>query len=172
MKSKSFFSIFVVMAIVPLALAYVVLQLGLFTPGATAKGEFLEQEIVLSLKDNPDDSSRPMWRIVYQPSMGCDALCSEQLYGLNQTHAALGKLQKRVKANVLTDKELDLSEFKHIELEMTQAEQLSPDYLYIVDPFGKAIMRYSGSLDREKTIQTSKFILADLKKLLKYARFG
>lgn len=172
MKSKSFFGIFIVMAAVPLLLAYLVLQLGLFTPGATAKGEFLEQAITLNIKDDREDASRPMWRIVYRPNSTCDALCSEQLYGLNQTHAALGKLQKRVIANVLTEQPIDLTSYTHIELQTSVANELSSDYLYIVDPFGKAIMRYSGSLDREETIQTSKYILADLKKLLKYARVG
>ncbi|NVK24897.1 MAG: hypothetical protein HWE10_08210 [Gammaproteobacteria bacterium] len=177
MRAKSFFGIFLAMAIVPLVLAYLVLQLGWFTPGATAKGEFLKQEISIPhFTGVPSEQSqsheRPQWRIVYQPSMNCEQLCKEQLYGLNQTHSALGKLQKRVKATVLSEQPIDLSEYNHIDLEAVSNSKLSVDYLYVVDPFGKVILRYKGSLDREQTIQTSKFILADLKKLLNYARVG
>jgi len=178
MKAKSFFGIFVAMALVPLVLAYLVLKFGWFTPGATAKGEFVEHDIQLENLGQQTESQRPMWRIVYQPSANCDALCEEQLYGLNQTHTALGKLQKRVDANVLIDTSnsqsaaIDLNNYPHLTAQSATHAQLDSGYLYIIDPFGKAIMRYKGSIEREQTIKISKFILADLKKLLNYARVG
>ena len=166
MKSKQFFTLFLVMAVVPLALAFVVLKMGWFTPGATNKGQFVEAEINLSL---PHD--KPTWSLVYQPGSLCDQVCQEQLYSLNQAHIALGKLQKRVSAFVLGE-ERDLSEFKHLVAEPQQEAQLDRHYIYLVDPFGKAILKYAGSSDRQKTIQTSKDIIADVKKLLNYARIG
>ena len=173
MKAKSFFGIFLAMAVVPLVLAYLVLKLGWFTPGATAKGEFVQHDIQLQdLQTEASSDQRPLWRIIYQANSPCDQLCVEQLYGLNQTHSALGKLQKRVTAQVLTSEQIDLSSYSHLKINNTTNEKLESDYLYIVDPFGKAIMKYKGSLSRDKTIETSKHILADIKKLLKYARVG
>ena len=166
MKAKSFFSIFVIMAVVPLLLAFAVLKMGWFTPGATSKGEFVQQDITLVL---PHD--RPTWSIVFQPSNSCDQLCSEQLYSLNQTYVALGKLQKRVSAYVLNS-ETDISGFSHLAHNDGQHDLLSENHIYLVDPFGKVILRYAGSTDRQNTIKTSKDIIADVKKLLNYARVG
>jgi len=166
MKAKSFFSIFVIMAAVPLLLAFVILKMGWFTPGATNKGAFVEQEITLVLPHE-----RPTWSIVYQPSEQCDLICLEQLYSLNQTYVALGKLQKRVKAFVL-NANTDISQYSHLAHNDANNKLLSENHIYLVDPFGKVILQYAGSTDRQHTIQTSKDIIADVKKLLNYARVG
>lgn len=166
MKTKSFFSIFLVMAGVPLILAFVVLKMGWYTPGATNKGEFVEFTTELALHHDV-----PTWSIVYQPTESCDAVCVEQFYGLNQTYIALGKLQKRVNAYVLGSAKLP-SEYPMLKTLKLTNKNLSSQYLYIVDPFGKVIMQYAGAADREHTINTSKDILADIKKLLNYARVG
>lgn len=156
------------MAIVPLVLAYVVLKFGWFTPGATAKGQFVEQDISVVFDDK---ENKPLWYLIYQPESQCEQICKEQLYGLNQTYVALGKLQKRVKAQVFTE-QLDLQQFSHLSSTSFSHAKLQPEYIYIVDPMGKVIMKYKGSKEREQTIITSKNILADLKKLLNYARVG
>lgn len=166
MKAKSFFSIFLVMAVVPLLLAFIVLKMGWYTPGATNKGEFVQFETTLPL-----EHSTPTWSVVYQPGEECDAVCAEQLYGLNQAFIALGKLQKRVNAYVLGDDSM-LTAYPELQNRAIVDKNLSSQHLYIVDPFGKVIMQYAGTADRQHTIQTSKHILADLKKLLNYARVG
>lgn len=166
MKSKSFFSIFLVMAAVPLLLAFIVLKFDLYTPGATNKGEFVAFETVIDLHHQ-----EPSWSIVFQPGNECDQVCTEQLYGLNQAFLALGKLQKRVHAYVLGGTGV-AAEYPKLQASDSKNLQLSSQYLYIVDPFGKVIMQYPGKADRQHTIQTSKHILADLKKLLNYARVG
>lgn len=167
MKAKTFFGIFVVMAVVPLALAYMTLQFNWFTPAATNKGEFMAEEVSISI-----EKENPTWSIVYQPTGSeCDQICKEQLYGLNQTYIALGKLQKRVEAYVLTDV-LDISDYPATRPYQKQFAELDPNFLYVVDPMGKVVLRYQASPQREQTIMTSKYILSDLKKLLKYARIG
>lgn len=166
MKAKPFFTIFVVMAAVPLILAFLILKMGWFTPGATNKGQFVEFETTLNLEHD-----RPTWAIVYQPNESCDKVCSEQLYGLHQTYIALGKLQKRVSAYVLADA-LPVEDYQKLQTKTVNDANLKADYLYLVDPLGKVIMQYPGSDNRDKTIQTSKDLLADIKKLLKYARIG
>ncbi len=167
MKAKSFFGIFAAMAIVPLVLAYLVLKMEWFTPAVTNKGEFLDHEVVVQIP-----TETPMWSVVYQPGAGqCNDLCIEQLYGLNQTYIALGKLQKRVNAWVLAD-QFDLQEYPAAKLTAVQNQELKAGYLYVIDPMGKVILRYAGSANREDTIKTSKDILSDLKKLLNYARIG
>ncbi|MDA8621681.1 transmembrane cytochrome oxidase associated protein [Psychrosphaera sp.] len=167
MKSKSFFGIFLAMAAVPLVLAYLVLKMGWYTPAATNKGQFLQSEIVLPIK-----TESPMWSIVYQPkNTGCDQFCEEQLYGLNQTYLALGKLQKRVNAWVLTN-EMPLQDYPATKAYSASNKDLDSEHIYVIDPMGKVILKYPGSQTREITIRTSKDILSDLKKLLNYARIG
>ncbi len=167
MKSKTFFGLFLAMAAVPLILAYLVLKLGWYTPAATNKGELLPKEVTVDLQ-----LEKPTWSIIYQPKTAqCDMTCEEQLYGLNQTYIALGKLQKRVNAWVLAE-DFNIEDFPAAKLAKTTNPELSEDYIYIVDPRGNVILRYAGSADREQTIKTSKDILSDLKKLLNYARIG
>jgi hypothetical protein len=169
MKTKSFFSIFIAMAIVPLALAFMVLKLGWFTAGATAKGQFVDTEITLQLTGVTD---KPMWFLVFQPSNNnCDQKCEEQLYGLNQTYTALGKLQKRVSAIVLNES-TELTNYPLLKHHQGINDELDENYIYLVDPFGKVVLKYAGNPLRENTISTSKDILLDIKKLLNYARVG
>lgn len=170
MKTKPFFMLFVGMALVPLALAYAVLKFGWYTPGATAKGEFVQKEIQLDFSSRPEFKAG-VWRLVAQPSNSCIDGCKELLYGINQTYIALGKLQKRVEANVFSE-EFDLSAYPKLVTTSYQTQSLSSSYLYLVDPFGKVILQYPVNSDREQTIASSKAVLADIKKLLKYSRVG
>lgn len=170
MKAKSFFFIFIGMAAVPLALAYATLKLGWYTPGATAKGEFVDREIVLDIHQK-QQQTLPHWYLVAQPEKACEAECQELLYGLNQTYVALGKLQKRVETKVFSA-EVDLTKFPKLQNTDLSSDSLSSRFIYVVDPFGKVVLQYPVSADRDQTITSSKAILADLKKLLKYSRVG
>ena len=170
MKSKQFFILFVGMALVPLILAYAVLNFGWYTPGATAKGEFVKTEIQLDFITAPENKAG-MWRLVVQPNNSCENDCQELLYGINQTYLALGKLQKRVEARVLSE-QFDLSAYPKLIATAYQTQALSANHLYLVDPFGKVILQYPVNSDREQTIASSKAVLADIKKLLKYSRVG
>lgn len=167
MKAKSFFLIFIGMAVVPLALAFMMLKFEWYTPGATNKGQFVQADINVAL-----EHEKPTWSFVYQPSLAhCDSQCEEQVYGLNQTYIALGKHQKDVKAYVLHPS-YELAPESRISVAHKVNEQLSSQFLYLVDPFGKVILQYPVGANREQTIQMSKDMLADVKKLLKYARVG
>lgn len=172
MQSKSFFTWFIILALVPLVLAYLVLSLGWYTPGATNRGAFLSQELQLSFI-RQDSSQAGRWHLIAQPNSGqdCGYECQELLYGLNQTYLALGKLQKRVTAQVLAT-QLDLSAYPKLMLTAAPEQGLSAQYLYLVDPFGKVILQYPVTGERAQTISSSKAALADIKKLLKYSRVG
>lgn len=168
MKTKSFFTWFIGMAFVPLVLAYAALTFGWYTPGATAKGQFVDAEVQLDMGSN---AKAGVWRIVVQPDSNCSIHCEELLYGLNQTYIALGKLQKRVEATVLNET-LDLSKYPKLVASGFADNALTAQYLYLVDPFGKVILQYPVNTDRKQTITTSKAVLSDIKKLLKYSRVG
>jgi len=170
MKAKSFFTVFIGMAVVPLVLAYAVLKFGWYTPGATAKGQFVSEDIQLQI-GNGNEGKAGVWRLVIQPENECTNHCEELLYGLNQTYIALGKLQKRVEARVLTEN-LDLTDYPKLKTASYNHQTLTDDHVYLVDPFGKVILQYPVSTDRAQTISSSKAILADIKKLLKYSRVG
>jgi hypothetical protein len=83
----------------------------------------------------------------------------------------LGKLQKDVRAYVLNPPSPIKSEYVLDSLTL-ESQGLSPDYIYLVDPFGKVILQYATSHNRNESVQMSKDMLADVKKLLKYARMG
>lgn len=168
MKAKLFFTVFIGMAIVPLVLAYAALNMGWYTPGATAKGQFVDHDIQLDMGAN---SKAGIWRIVAQPESNCSIHCEELLYGLNQTYVALGKLQKRVEARVLNE-QLDLTKYPKLISASSAQNKLTSQFLYLVDPFGKVILQYPVNTDRQQTITTSKAVLSDIKKLLKYSRVG
>lgn len=165
MKAKQFFFIFVGISLLPLAAAYFVLKLGWFNSGEAVKGQFLDSEINITLTQQ-----KPMWHLVYQPNGDCDALCEEQLYGLEHVYTALGRKQSRVNAWVMGTAELKND--ANVTYTKQRFDLLEPEYIYIVDPEGKVILRYLGSTDRHQTIATGKAILADLKRLLNYARVG
>ena len=78
----------------------------------------------------------------------CDAACDQSLEPLRRVHDALGKEADRVQVVGLGSDEISLE-----------------PGIWIVDPLGNLVMRYS--LEAEL-----KGLLADLKKLLKVSRIG
>lgn len=162
MKARKFFLLFAAMALAPLILAFVVLKAGWYNAGVTAKGTFLEHEMAL-----PVQSSAGKWHIVAKASYPCLEVCQEISYSLIQIPVALGKERSKVEVH-----QLDLQEASQISDSSNSSNQtvLNDNHLYLVDPFGKAILKYEITTNREATIETCKDVLHDLKRLLKYSR--
>ncbi|MFT5161975.1 MAG: hypothetical protein ACI9FJ_000543 [Alteromonadaceae bacterium] len=165
----------------PVILAAIVYHMGWFNAGVTNKGEFMQNELTLSwlLPQNPADSE---WIIFYPLPQNCEQQCDNVLYSLNQGYQALGKLQGKAhpvvtRANNASITPAQLKEkFGYINVieqqpvHQSTLAQLSADYVYLVDPFGKVVLRYKATTDKQAMIMITKDWIADLKRLLKYSR--
>lgn len=164
MKASKFFWIFGGMALIPFLLAYIVLKTGMYSAGETAKGEFLSTEIAV-----PIGEQAGLWRIVAQLPSPCDKLCSEMEYSLTQIPKALGKIEHKVETYLFGNIDEVGDSEGIVKINQTIAE-LDVSHLYLVDPFGNAILKYELTDDRSNTIKVCKDVIADLKKLIKYSR--
>ncbi len=165
----------------PVILAAIVYYMGWFNAGVTNKGEFMQSEIALEwlLPENPQDSK---WIVFYNIPASCDEQCNNVLYSLNQGYQALGKLQGKAHPVVVRDTASSMStaqlteQFGYVKVleqhsaQVATLQQLSSDFVYLVDPFGKVVLRYQATTDKQAMIMTTKDWIADLKRLLKYAR--
>ena len=159
-----------------------------FTPTASASyGELITpaQPLAafeaLSFKGEmlPGDLLTGKWTLLYWNDADCDLSCEADLFKIRQVRLSLGKDIERVQTVYLADTpapsdHLEQLLGRHPRLVKAYSkpgaflEQLSAHpgkKIYIVDPFGNLMMRYSGDA-------ASKGILKDLKKLLRVSRIG
>ena len=141
----------------------------------------MDKEITLDwiLPEKAEDTE---WVIFYHIPTNCDSKCENVLYSLNQGFQALGKLQGKAHPESVRSNQSSISaerlktEFGYIHTReqiaahQTTLSQLSSDYIYLVDPFGKVVLKYPAKADRQEAIMTTKDWMADLKRLLKYSR--
>lgn len=165
----------------PVILAAIVYQMGWFNPGVTNKGEFMSREITLKWL-LPAAGKDTRWTVFYPLESDCSQRCNNALYSLNQGWQALGKLQGKADPLVVRPGLANISneqlkqQYGYIKVleqpatALAGLQHLSSDYLYLVDPFGKVILRYKTSSDEHAMIMITKDWIADLKRLLKYAR--
>ena len=165
----------------PVILAPIVYQMGWFNAGVTNKGEFMPIELTLDWI-LPEEASESEWIIFYSLPKTCDERCNNVLYSLNQGYNALHKLQQKAHPLVVRASDSDLStaqlnaQFNFVKVidqqtaQQPTLAQLSSDYLYLVDPFGKVVLRYKATAEKQKMIMITKDWMADLKRLLKYSR--
>lgn len=165
----------------PVLVAAIVYKAGWFNAGVTNKGEFMDKEITLSwiLPEKAEDTQ---WVIFYHIPSECNERCENVLYSLNQGYQALGKLQGKAHPVSVRNNDSTISadrlqsEFGYIKNREHQAEfsstlnELSSEFIYLVDPFGRVVLKYPAKADRKEAILTTKDWMADLKRLLKYSR--
>lgn len=135
-------------SVLPIILAVVVYFGGFAPQGSIAKGELLDPVLTVEEWGGEAEVFSGSWSILKTQKGACDAACDQSLEPLRRVHDALGKEADRVQVVGLgSDK-----------------TSLEPG-IWIVDPLGNLVMRYS--LEAEL-----KGLLADLKKLLKVSRIG
>lgn len=132
------------------------------------------------------DGWQGRWLLVYPGLPTCDAECENLLYQIRQVRTALGKDTERVQriyllAEVPRDP-VRLEALRGLHPDLLLAVLASPEtvaqfpeadaatlwsgqQLYVVDPLGNLMMRYSAT-------QEPKDILADLKRLLRLSHIG
>lgn len=130
--------------VLPVALAWLVLAQGWFTPGVRGHGEWVEGHI----------DAATQWRLVLVTPAHCD-YCAPATELLNNLDLALGRDGDRVRVE-----------------QQAAGEGLVPGFVYIADPPGMLVMRYPMGADEVKNRETGRDLLNDLRRLLKYSRAG
>ncbi len=150
------------------------------------------QDVADAFREPADDFTleefRKIWSMVYLPQGACEETCQKNLYHMRQVRLALNNRMNRVQRVAVLESPAQLDDellAQHLGLrvlsgsddkvaalrnQIKSAEgerdmsELS-DAIYIVDPFGNVMMRFSPDLDPGK-------MLKDLKHLLKVSRIG
>lgn len=159
--------------LLPVLLAYLSLQIGWFERGATNKGELLTpvRQHQLSLPENIQGK----WLLLYQQPLDCQQSCKNAEYLMAQVKLAVGREMDRVDALLIAP------QFNHAAPDKLQQlissadfsfNQDKPDAIYLADPLGNVMLRYSIGEDKQQSLLKAKEMLIDLKKLLKLSRIG
>lgn len=132
------------------------------------------------------DSLQGVWTMLYLPEGECAETCQQNLYHMRQVRLALNHRMDRVQRAVLSRSEDHITrelmaehpgllvasgsqvEQQNLIDQVTNAQSTMPemkDAIYLVDPFGNLMMRFSPEL-------SPKSMLKDVKHLLKVSRIG
>lgn len=190
-KEKSQLSGYMLMAVfvVPLLIAIAMYSLrdNLPTLNTVSHGELIHpaepiQNIeILSEGDSNislEDLKGKWTYLIYAPE-GCNLECEANLFKLRQSKVATGRETNRIQSVLLINKmplndditsrneKLTIGELLKIELESMPGvnKELEPECIYLLDPHGNMMMKYSNKA-------TSKGMLKDIKKLLKVSNIG
>ena len=181
---------FVVLAFVaPVALAYIMYFTGAIK-SYTNHGEILKPLVDISTFELKDSSGKTIdrekftqqWVLIFFVGSECDEQCNARLYDSRQVHKSLGEDQERVDRMIIHLDTPSASLTKLIEDEYPKAinvygdeqkisavigknAQLRNNVIYIMDPIGNVMMRFTHD-------QSKKDLKADLKKLLKVSQIG
>ncbi|MCY7295727.1 hypothetical protein [Alteromonas sp. a30] len=174
--------LFLLVFVVPIALAKLALEGEWFNRAATNKGELIHQNVNLS---QMYPAREKKWYLAYMSNQPCQKPCELALYSLQQVHTALGPEQDRVSTLALFTDENELSKAKHSEfaqhvfLEQTDSQPLSPllrneklNDIFIIDTLGNVVLRYPVHAEKQGAVMASRDMLADMRKLLKLSRIG
>ncbi|WMC10314.1 hypothetical protein PU634_14720 [Oceanimonas pelagia] len=130
--------------LLPLALAWLVLEQGWFNAGTRGHGEWVQGHI----------GPARQWRLVLSRPQDCD-YCESASRMLTNLNLALGRDGERVTV-----------------VQRPAGDVLEAGFVYIADPPGLLIMRYPLVGDEQQNISTGRRLLQDLRRLLKYSRAG
>ncbi|MGY5451083.1 hypothetical protein ACVFI8_09100 [Agarivorans sp. MS3-6] len=156
--------------LVPLLLAWLVLNMGWFERGVLSHGQWLEPPLQL------ENYTPGKWSIAQVVHQQCEEQCVEQWSKLDNAWLALGiAKQKTQRMALLNDVQLSVEQLATIDegvaqLRLTQRNQALAGYdqqWLVVDPTGWVILSYQPSLGDEQV----KGLITDLKRLIKNSRF-
>jgi len=162
--------------------------------GNTANGELISPAVpieefsiaTLSGEVFDLDALRGLWTLMYVPKGECQEVCQKNLYHMRQVRLALNHRMNRVQRVLVADSPEQISEELQQEYVGTHflsdladstdtlIEQINSavatmapvdDVLYLFDPLGNLMMRFSPDTPPKK-------LLKDLKHLLKISRIG
>lgn len=154
----------------PFVLAAVLIFSG-WRPAATPHhGELLPPQAMLALDDlhvraGPEKSALAgRWLLVAAEAGSCDTACTQRLDSLRRVHVALYKAMPRVKRVLLAASDPAVAQ---PDLSIAVGwPALAPGYIYLVDPQGRAVLRYAAD------DFSPQGMLKDIERLLRYSWSG
>lgn len=132
------------------------------------------------------DEIKKKWSLVYFADADCSAACEKSLYNMRQVRLSTGRRMERLQRVLVTPEVQKMDELlkqaheglavvggtseqiESLEQQIENAQAGMPecvDCIYMVDPFGNVMMRFSPDLDPKK-------MLKDVMHLLKISRIG
>ena len=178
--------------VLPVVAAYALFFSGYTPPAYTNKGELIQPVIdieALGLVDDNnavpsrDDLTIHKWQMVYFAGASCDQECNDALYKIRQVNRAVGKNAYRLRRLIVHLDKPDAAFLDLIEKEFPDARrlygepqkilaamqtldpELNADDIYLVDPIGNIMMRFTRDMP-------GKWIIHDLNKLFKVSQIG
>lgn len=188
MKSRQFFLLFCMCAVVPLVAAKLSLALGWFSNTGTNKGVWMEKEIqllpdsVMSAEEGVDNTN-VHWRLVYVQAEQCDQSCEQALLTLQQLYSGLGRKQLKIKPLILAaqipaqqnpvKQPTQLKKFPDVSWQsgLVPVPELQ-HHIVIVNQRGLVLLRYPATGTPEQMRDLAKHIRTDLLHLINYDRSG
>ncbi len=180
MKSRNFFLLFSLCALVPVAAAKLSLSMGLFAAGATNKGLWLAQEIKLIPALEQGDLH---WTVAYVSARDCTPACENSLAVLQQLYTGLGRKQLGVQVAYITGNEISstnlelrfpalkmisvVEEIHSANIDRSKLELLD-DQFVIINQQGVALLRYP--LVDASVPRVAADVRSDLLRLFNYDR--
>ena len=181
---------FVVLAFVaPVVLAYVMYFTGAIKT-FTNHGEILNPLVDISRFELKDQAGEAIdrekftrqWVLISFVGKDCDEKCNARLYDIRQVHKSLGDDQERIDRMIihLAPPSAELTKListeypkafnvygneQKISAVLGEKAQLRSNVIYIMDPIGNVMMRFTQD-------QSKQDLKADLKKLLKVSQIG
>ncbi|MDH5516323.1 MAG: SCO family protein [Gammaproteobacteria bacterium] len=178
--------------VAPIGAAYWLFTAG-GTENTVNRGEFVRpgvQLLDMKLKslDGTDATEKQLyghWHLMYFMNANCDKQCEEKIYTIRQIKTSLHKESPRfVNLLIHFDENINAEFKKKIEshysnfdryigkkevfneaLEYADNEMIEKNIIFIVDPIGNVILKYSND-------KTAKDIISDIKRLLKASQIG
>ncbi len=160
--------------LIPIAVAWVMLNNQWYQGGVTNRGELLETPVTVGWI-SPET---PQWQIVYLYPEECGAPCQGALFNLRQVPQVIGESEKRLQSMLLRSTTVnDIVGISAIQATGEQASQwrslpYGEEAIYITDPLGNVMMAYPLVEGKEAILAQGKDIIRDLKRLLKVSKIG
>ncbi len=186
-KSRKQLLLLLLAFLLPVLLAKALLSSGFKGEVKTHGGQLLSTNITYQQLFQPvanegvtadKTTSDKQWKLIYLTSKPCHETCFNQLYHIQQTYKALGRLQDRVTLAVLA-KNTPQDYPQRVSKDLFVSHQVSlnianefDDTVLIVDPLGNLVMSYQFDNNKQQSLVKAHDILLDIKQLLKLSRIG
>lgn len=169
---RRMFLLLVAALALPFVLAAVLIFSGWQPASARHYGELLPSVAPLSLDDlaiqaGPEKSALAgRWLLVVREADACADACRQRLDELRRLHVALYKAMPRVRRVLLAAARPDIEQPDLTRAAATSWPSLARPGIYLVDPQGRAVLRY----DRAQL--DARAMLKDIERLLRYSWTG
>lgn len=168
MTKQRFSVLFLMIAGLPVLVAFTLLKTGWYHAGVNNKGIWYTDEIRLL---PAIEKTQAHWRLVYLQPEICDAGCLAVEHLMQQIDLALGRKQDQLDLVVLTQ-QAGATQVSSGPVSVVQGTfaGLPAGSLIIVEQQGLALMHYPLPTDPAQLPLLGKDVMADLQKLLKFDR--